>query len=225
MSIFGEFHVPAAEFTFRETLEANPDTVIEIERVVATDEFLTPYFWVSNVPPDVFEAAAREDPTVEGVRRLDEYEDVTLYRANWTDRTQTLILAYTRVGAAIIGAEGQDGEWVLRMRFDDRDELDGFSEYLNDEDVSFELRRLFEITHPRTGAQFGLTPKQTEALTVAWEMGYFDLPRETTMREVADELGIAPQSLSDRLRRAQRTLVENTLRVEGPTEHCFSGVV
>jgi predicted DNA binding protein len=43
-------------------------------------------------------------------------------------------------------------------------------------------------------------------------MGYFDLPREASMAAVAEELGITPQSLSDRLRRAQHTLIGDTLR-------------
>lgn len=217
MSLFGEFHVPAEEFTFHETFLTEPSTVIEIERVVATDELLTPYFWVSKIAPAEFEAAAREDSSIDRLHRLDEYEEATMYRAEWTDHVETLVYAYTHIGAAIVGAEGQDSEWVLRMRFDDREKLDEFNEYLNDNDVSFDLRQLYEITHPRTGSQFGLTRKQTEALTTAWEQGFFELPREATMEEVADELGIAPQSLSDRLRRAQNKLIEDALRVEGPS--------
>ncbi|WP_226021943.1 helix-turn-helix domain-containing protein [Halomicrobium salinisoli] len=38
------------------------------------------------------------------------------------------------------------------------------------------------------------------------------------MEEVADELGITAQSFSDRLRRAQHTLVANTLRVTATPE-------
>lgn len=223
MSIFGEFHVPSDVFTFHDTFQTVPGLVIEIERVVASEQLLTPYFWISNVTADDFEAAAREDPTIEGLRRLDEYDEATMYRAEWTDRIDTLIYAYTHIGAAITGAEGQSNEWVLRMRFDDRGKLDEFSEYLNDEGVAYDLRRLYEITHPRSGSEFGLTRKQTEALTIAWEMGFYELPRKVTMEEVADEVGIAPQSLSDRLRRAENTLIENTLRVEGPTDHGFSG--
>lgn len=223
MSLFGEFCVPSDALAFGQTLNTEPDLVIEIERVVATDELLTPYFWITGVTPDMFEAAAHEDPTVEQLERLDDYDEATLYRAHWTDRVERLIHAYTHIGAAIIAAEGQRDEWILRLRFDNRDKLDEFNEYLNDEDIPFTLQRLFEITHPRSGSQYGLTPKQTDAITTAWEMGYFKLPREATMDEVAGELGIAPQSLSDRLRRAQDTLIEEALRVEGPIDHGFSG--
>lgn len=224
MSILGEFHIPADAFTFYDTFQAEPNTLIEIDRVVAADELLTPYFWVSNVSPDDFESVAAEDSTVERLRRLDEYKEdgTVLYRADWTSRVETLIYAYTHIGAAIIGAEGEKTEWLLRMRFDDHDKLDEFHDYLNEKDVPFELRRLYELTHPPGGRKLGLTLKQMEAITTASEMGFFNLPRESTMEEVAAELGIAPQTLSDRLRRAQQTLIENTLRVERPSDRSSS---
>lgn len=224
MSLFGEFHVPADEFIFHDALDMEPATVIEIERVVATDELLTPYFWVSNVSGETFESAVADDPTVDKVEELDDFDDATLYRAEWIDRVETLVYAYTHVGAAILSAEGKHDEWILRMRFDDREKLDQFNAFLRDEDVSFELRQLYETKRPRSSGQFGLTPKQYETLTMAWEMGYFDLPRAVTMEEVADELGIAPQSLSDRLRRAQDALIEEALRVEVSSDGSPSGV-
>jgi len=223
MSIYAEFHVPADGFAFREAFRAEPDMIVEIERTVGADELLTPYLWVSNVSPDEFEAAASEDSTLADVERLEEFDDATLYRTNWTREIHALVHALTAVGAPIVGAQGSDREWTLRIRFDDRECLDAFTQHLDDRGVSFELRQLYEITHPRSGTQYGLTPKQTEAITTAWDMGYFDLPREATMQEVADDLGIAPQSFSDRLRRAEHTLIKNALLVEGPTDHCFSG--
>lgn len=223
MSIYGEFHVPSEGFVFHEAFRAEPDMIIEIERTVGTDEILTPYFWVSNVTPEKFEKAASDDPTLTSVQRLDEFDEATLYRTNWTSEVHALVYALTTMGAPIVGAQGGGREWTLRIRFDDRERLEEFTRYLNDQDVSFDLRQLYEISHPRSGTQYGLTPKQTEAITTAWDMGYFDLPREVTMKEVSDALGIAPQSFSDRLRRAEHTLIKNALLVEGPTDHCFSG--
>lgn len=219
MSVFGEFRVPADAFAFQETFAAEPDMVIEIERVVATDEeYLTPYFWVSGVTAETFEAAAREDDSFTDLRRLDESTTMTMYRAEWQPHVESLIFAYTSLGASILEAIGHLEEWVLRMRFDDRDNVNAFTEYLNEHDISFQLERLHEIQNPRTGEQYGLTPKQQEALVTAWELGYFALPREASMAEVAEELGITPQSFSDRLRRAQHTLVANTLRVTAVPE-------
>lgn len=86
--------------------------VIEIERVVATDEvYLTPYFWVSSIPSEAFEEAARTDDSFKDLRRLDESETMTIYRAEWQSHVESLVFAYTSVSASILEAIGheQDG--------------------------------------------------------------------------------------------------------------------
>lgn len=219
MSVFAEFRVPAGAFVFTRAFEAEPEMVVEIERVVATDEeYLTPYFWVSGISPEAFEAAVEDDNSVSNLRKLDQSDIMTIYRADWREHVEALVYAYTHIGASILEAKGIAKEWILRMRFDDRENIDGFTEYLRGNDLSFELRRIHEISHPRPGEQFGLTPKQTEALVTAWEMGYFDLPRVHSQDDIADALGITGSSLSDRFRRGLHTLVGNTLLVTGETE-------
>nr|WP_238532864.1 helix-turn-helix domain-containing protein [Halalkalicoccus jeotgali] len=42
------------------------------------------------------------------------------------------------------------------------------------------------------------------------------MPRDLSMKELAGELGITPQALSNRLRRGHGTLVENALTVTCP---------
>lgn len=81
---------------------------IEIERVVVTDEVLTPYFWISGVPPSNFEAAAAENPTIHNVRKLDEFRESALYRAEWTAQVQSVLYVYTEIEAVILEATGTD---------------------------------------------------------------------------------------------------------------------
>lgn len=52
-----------------------------------------------------------------------------------------------------------------------------------------------------------LPPRQREALAVAHELGYFEVPREAGRDAVADRLGCAPSTASEHLRKAQRTVV------------------
>ncbi|QLH83507.1 helix-turn-helix domain-containing protein [Halosimplex pelagicum] len=213
MSLFAEFHVPSADFALFETLDRLPDLVVEIDRVAAADELLTPYFWVSAVEIDEFEAVAEGDPSIEDLRRLDDFESASLYRATWTENVDTMVYASTQAGATILEAKGQHGVWDIRIRFDDRDPLEAFQKYAQRFDISFDLVKLYETEHPRTGSQYGLTEKQHEALNTAWELGYFEEPREATLAEVAAELDITRQSLSQRLRRGHHALVANTIRV------------
>jgi hypothetical protein len=217
MSIFGEFRVPPRALALSETFEAEPETVIQIDRVVASEmESLTPYFLVSGVSNADFEAAARSDESIDALQQILDSELGTLYRARWGDSVEALVQAYTSEGTSVLKARGTANGWVLRIRFDDHALIGEFTRLLRDRGFSFDLVRLHEMSYAQTGSQFGLTPKQHEALITAWQMGYFDLPRETSMAAVAEELGIRPQSLSDRLRRAQNTLIGDTLRVPLP---------
>jgi len=53
-----------------------------------------------------------------------------------------------------------------------------------------------------------LTPRQREALSTAFEAGYYDTPRGATQAEVAESLGITKATCSDLLHRAEGKLVE-----------------
>lgn len=53
-----------------------------------------------------------------------------------------------------------------------------------------------------------LTDEQLVVLETAYNMGYFDIPREISANEIADELGIAQSTFSERLRVAERNLLE-----------------
>lgn len=218
MSLFGELHVQPDAFALHETVRSLPDVTVEIERVVASGRMLTPYFWVSGVDRETFEQAASDDPSVRDLRDLDDFQDATLYRGEWTENVATLTYIYTEIGATILEATGTNNEWQLRMRFDDQSQLAEFRDYCHDNDIPFELVRLYEIENAQSGAKFGLTPTQDEALTTAWEMGYFDSPRTASMRDVAAKLDITQQALSSLLRRALYTLVANSLEVTPPSE-------
>jgi predicted DNA binding protein len=218
MTLVGEFRVSAEMFALQDTLYAVPDGIIEIERVVASGDVLTPYFWVSNCDLDAFEKAVGEDPSVRRLRRLDVFEEAALYRADWTERTEAIAFAYTTIDAVIVEATGRYDEWELRIRFDDRERLQDFRDYCHDEGIAFTLERLYDESADRQGARFGLTEKQADALMTTWKLGYFESPRKVTLQEVAEELGIAKQSLAQRLRRAHQTWIENALAVTPPED-------
>lgn len=56
-----------------------------------------------------------------------------------------------------------------------------------------------------------LTPTQLEALDAALEAGYYDIPRDITLRDLAESLGVSASSLSERIRRAEARLVRTHL--------------
>lgn len=53
-----------------------------------------------------------------------------------------------------------------------------------------------------------LTEEQLVVLETAYSMGYFDVPRDISAEDIAEELGIAQSTFSERLRVAERNLLE-----------------
>nr|WP_256487766.1 MULTISPECIES: helix-turn-helix domain-containing protein [unclassified Haladaptatus] len=56
-----------------------------------------------------------------------------------------------------------------------------------------------------------MTDEQREALATAFASGYFRVPRETSLSELAETLDISPQAASGRLRRGLERMLGATL--------------
>jgi len=53
-----------------------------------------------------------------------------------------------------------------------------------------------------------LTDRQREVVAAALEAGYYEEPREATVEGVADEVGVAPSTAAEHLRKAEATVME-----------------
>ena len=56
-----------------------------------------------------------------------------------------------------------------------------------------------------------LTDRQREVLEVAYELGYYDVPRGTSTAEVAAELGVDDSTVAEHLQRAERNVLATLL--------------
>ena len=222
MSVLAEFTVPASEFVLADTLTATPDMRIEIKRVVGGKAFVTPYFWAAEGDFEAFEQALRDDDNVRNVLTLEEHEEPheenevseeeRFYRVTWGTSVPNLIAAVADARATVLEAvSGDSGEWEVRVLFPDEDALSEFHDYCNEHDFSLEVRRVYRPENPGEQAEYGLTEEQQEALEAAYHAGYFGVPRERTLTELAENLDISRNALSARLRRGHRNLLANTL--------------
>jgi predicted DNA binding protein len=219
MSIIAEFSVKSEDLALHKSLTEAPHMVVEIEQVVATMENkLMPYFWVSGGDHVEFEEAFQNDTSVTNVARIDQVDDAILYRAEWTEKVETIVYAYLELGATILQAVGRDTNWELRMRFDDRNSLSQFEDYCEKNGISFELNRLQEQEQPMASAQYDLTTKQRETLVTALDKGYYEVPQKISMNELADEMGVSQQALSKRFHAAHKNLITSTLTFTHPDD-------
>lgn len=104
--------------------------------------------------------------------------------------------------------------WDQKRWFADRDEFIDYCAFWRENGESFSLHRLSESTPADENPVAKMTDQQQEALFTAYEMGYFEIPRTATLTEVASALGITAPSLSERLRRAQTQLIEESRLVK-----------
>jgi hypothetical protein len=208
MSVIADIRAQSPDLAFTEALDRVADVRLEVVNELGTDEgghYL--FFWASGADVDTFQAGMAEDPTVASVRRYTEVDGRVLYRVELSDDTGVILYdGWVAVGADYIDARYEDGWWRARMRFPDRDALSQFEEWCMEREVTFELDSLYT---DRPGGEVGsiLTEAQQEVLGVALAAGYFEVPREATMGDVAARLDVSEQAVSERLRRGHRRLI------------------
>ncbi|WP_158059686.1 helix-turn-helix domain-containing protein [Halorussus halophilus] len=211
MSILAEFSVPAEKFLLGTALKTVPEVGIEVERVVADEREITPYFWAVGTNFEAFEAAMETDSTVDSIGTLEEHDDKRFYRASWNDNNSGISFAISETEATILTAQGTADGWELRALFPEEESLSKFHDFCATYGLEFDLSRLYESRNPEAVGKYDVTEKQHEALTVAAESQYFSVPRGVTLEELANDLDISPNALSTRLRRGHNNLIENTL--------------
>ena len=85
-----------------------------------------------------------------------------------------------------------------------REELDELRETLEASPRPYELESLVTRTEPESL----VTDRQREVLEAAVREGYFAVPRECTLAELSDALGVDKSTVSEVLRRAEGRLVK-----------------
>ncbi|ELY56067.1 bacterio-opsin activator HTH domain-containing protein [Natronococcus amylolyticus DSM 10524] len=217
MSVVAEFTIPADAFALEHTFETAPDATVEIERLAThSREWVMPFLWVTSDDLEVVERALEADPDVEEVRTLNVTDDIGYFNVRWSEEVQQLIDEVVDQHGIVQEAEAKDGRWYLKLKFVSESVLEEFQAYFRRQNRTFELQRLYRGIEPKE-RRYDLTPEQREVLTTAQEMGYFEVPRETQIEELAAELDISTNSVSQRLRRATDNLVRNTLTVSTPS--------
>ncbi|QFU82267.1 helix-turn-helix domain-containing protein [Natronorubrum aibiense] len=211
MATEASFAVPSDEFPLGTLFEQLPDVSIELERIIPAQEVVIPYFWVRGTTVDDVEDAFSEHPGVKRIQFIDSVEDEHLLRVEWAVDYDDVLTTLTETQVALIEAVGTDKQWTFDIRGDTRSDIADFQSRCRELDIQLTLTELHALTPVETGTEAALTDTQQEALVLAYERGYFESPRETTMEEIGDELGISQQAVASRLRRGIKHILGETL--------------
>jgi predicted DNA binding protein len=209
--------LPTEAFALEDTLSTVSDLSVSCASLVTAGETAPlPLLWFQTDDPDTLAAALASDSTVAAADPLVHTADRHLYRMEWPPDIRSLCRILLNTQAMLVDAYANETHWTVEILYPDRETIRQTSEFCEQYNVSFEIDSLRSLDPDQT-TQYGLTPAQYEALTVACECGYFRVPREVDLETVADEIGVSHQALSERLRRGHQTLITTVLGGAGPT--------
>lgn len=219
MTVLAHFVVDSETLPIGQIVRETPGLELEFERIVPTDEAIMPYFWVSSDNLDNFERSLAASSHVVDFMALDQTDQGTLYRVEWARDRGMLIEGFVETGGAVLSGEVDENEMRFVVRFADHDHLAQFYNYCVEHDIKLELMRVYSLTDRSERArEFGLTPEQREALVLAATHGYFSSPRETSMNDLADDLDISQQAMSQRIRRGTEKILLGALKLSRTSE-------
>lgn len=208
MTTVVELEIPADRMGCAQTFDRVPTFEFEIAGMIGDSP---PLVWVSGEDRDAVQEALEADPTVEVIASLTDVSDERwLFRLDFGRGVKLFEQLVSSNDGAILEATGHDDTWSLELLFHDRSGLSEAHALFRQYDFQTSVTRVNSLDNP-SSSHTALTATQYETIIAAHELGYFDVPRRVTLQELAAELDISHQALSERLRRSHAALVSSEL--------------
>lgn len=211
MSVVVEYSVPASQFILGRALENAPALEIDLEQMVPIGRKVIPYFWLTDDNHEQFERALDREPGLSEYEVVDELDNRALYRVEWDSADDTFVQTLVAHDAILQQASGDAESWIFQLRFPDSDSLSAFHTACREAEIDVTVERLHHSAE-RPDATSLMTDAQQALVERAYDEGYFDIPRETTLADLADQVGLSDQAVNERLRRGLEALIEGTIK-------------
>jgi hypothetical protein len=195
---------------------------VTLEQQTTLDSALDLTLWAGGDDLDRFEDGLDADETVSRWVVVGGSDTRKLYRTRLTEAASSSINyhRWTDGKAVFLSAEREVGGWTVEAYFPDRSVLQQFEASCKANGVQFDLLKLSNSDGLQDTQQFGLSDVQAETLLTALERGYYSVPRQVNLGELAAPLDVSHQAVSERLRRGVGSLIGSTVatQLEGRTE-------
>lgn len=181
-----------------------PDATIRVLTALADGEAAFGLLEVTGDDPLALLGALREFPALRTVDLVsaDDRTAVVHIETTETALIDPVAAAGVPLQTPFVVEDGRV-EWELTTA---EDRLAALGEHLSAAGLAYDVEyvKRTDATAPPTV----LTSRQSEVLAVALDRGFFAIPREATVADVADAVGVSKSTASDILRRAQRNLTQ-----------------
>ncbi|KAB1198952.1 DNA-binding protein [Haloferax sp. MBLA0078] len=190
------------------------DSDLEIVFVpgVQTSETPVPYFTAQGPDVDVVDDLLESHAGVEEYELVADGREERLYRCRWVIEEDGIISTIRTHDGIVRQMEGSSDGWVLSVFFPTNEHAAQFHDACLEQQIAIDIRRVERSRLDRRQLpNYGLSEKQLTALELAFVRGYFETPKESSLTNIAAEIDISEQALSQRLRRALNHLVESAI--------------
>lgn len=218
MSVTTSVAVAPAEFLLARALTTDRSARIVATCLVPVTDDPLPYLRVSGDDIELLVDLIGADPMVAGVAVIHRGQTEWELAVDWTGEFDGMLAVLRETNGACTEAVATGGSWYLHLRFRTRERLSTWYRRCSERGISVRVERIVDSDTGEDlhdGSRAAMTEAQREALSTALGAGYFSVPREVTLEEVAAELGISDTATSQRLRRGIRNLLDDTLDPEG----------
>ena len=207
------FVLPAKGFALADLFERVPDACVKCEAAVANPDDHALLVVQTDEDEREVDAALRSESDIATVEYFGGCVDSWRYRVTWTGHPRQLIQQLVAADVSIVSVQGRGGEWRLHLLAPDREGVARAHDVMENFDCGADCRSISTVNSERSDC-LELTTEQREALVVAFKQGYYNVPRDATANDIADELGISHQALSERFRRAYHQLVKTEFALD-----------
>lgn len=180
-----------------------PETRVRVLAAIPDD--LTGVGLAEVTGPDARQviAAMETEDEVTGVDVLQERAEEALVQFETTNP----LLLFPARGSGVplqmpFDIQGGKANWEVTAP---NERLSALGDQLDEFGISFTV----EYVHQYTPSEQLLTDRQRELIDAAVELGYYDTPRECSLTELAESVGIAKSTCSSTLHRAEERIVKS----------------
>lgn len=209
--IRARLHLRPAPNTWRPSLSRSfPGTEFRLLSSLETDIGWIDLIEILDEEPDEPAAAIESKSAVEEFARLEHTDGRLLIRYLDTAPRDVFEMAEDASIPPEFPIILRDG-WVSYDLVASRADFERFRDRLDDWDGDYELHSLVSTDD----ADDLLTERQRQTLETAFQAGYFEVPRESTLAEVAERLDLDKSTASGLIRRAENRILTRFLTGTG----------
>lgn len=212
MSITAKVHIEHDRLALVPTLRRLDGVEIKVITQGTTDPGGSNFpFLVEYEDRGAVEGALADDATVASYDIVDWTDGTGIYYVEHTDDTVFISTAVTAVNGFLLHTETRGNGWLVHLVLPERTALRSVWEYAADNGITLDIVEVYDNESVEGTSSYNLTAEQRVALEVAYDAGYFEEPRRSSLSEVADEFGLSSTAMNGRLRRGMANLIAATI--------------